>query len=111
MIGAGKGDLAGVDADDYVRQLREGWTDDPCDSAHRPEACTFPGMSTHTIQSIDMENKLEELIIQAREEIDQVNEPRRQALLETTAEVLNGLKTAFADYREGKETAWERTTR
>ena len=68
-------------------------------------------MSTHTIQSIDMERKLEDLITQAREEIEQVNEPRRQALLETTAEVLTGLKTAFSDYREGKETAWKRSAR
>lgn len=42
----------------------------------------------------------------ARQDIGKVKEPRFQALLETTAEVLLGLETAFRHYGEEKEKAW-----
>ena len=54
-----------------------------------------------------IQNMLDELIAHSRQDIEQVKEPRFQALLETTAEVLNGLKTAFRDYSEGKEKVWK----
>jgi hypothetical protein len=49
---------------------------------------------------------LRAIIDHARQDIDKVNEPRFQSLLETTAEVLQGLETAFRHYTEGKEKAW-----
>jgi hypothetical protein len=73
-----------------------------------------PGMNATTINSTDpmvhaqhIQNMLDELITHSRQDIEQVKEPRFQALLETTAEVLNGLKTAFRDYSEGKEKVWK----
>jgi hypothetical protein len=36
-----------------------------------------------------------------------VQEPKAQALFETTAEVLIGLKKAYQDYGGGKEQAWQ----
>jgi hypothetical protein len=72
-------------------------------------------MNTATINSSDpkvhsqhIEQMLDELIAHTRQDIEQVKEPRFQALLETTAEVLTGLRTAFRDYSEGKEKAWKR---
>lgn len=54
----------------------------------------------------NIQQKLEELIQHTREDIERVDEPRFQALLETTAEVLTGLKTAFQHYGEKSEPAW-----
>jgi hypothetical protein len=50
---------------------------------------------------------LRELIDHTRRDVEQVKEPRFQALLETTAEVLGGLETAFKHYSERKEPAWK----
>lgn len=36
----------------------------------------------------------------------QANDPRAQALFETTAEVLRGVETAYRHYEEGAEAAW-----
>ena len=41
-----------------------------------------------------------------REDIGKINEPRAEALFETTAETLDGLITAFEDYERGQEEAW-----
>lgn len=43
---------------------------------------------------------LNELIAHLRSDIDQFDEPKAQALFETTAQVLLGLRTAFRDYEE-----------
>ncbi len=71
-------------------------------------------MNTTTLDSTDpivhaqhIQKMLDDLIAHSRQDIDRVKEPRFQALLETTAEVLTGLKTAFHDYSEGKEKAWK----
>ena len=50
--------------------------------------------------------QLDELILHVRADIGRVTEPRFQALLETTAEVLTGLKTAYQHYGEKHEPAW-----
>ena len=47
-----------------------------------------------------------ELITHLRQDIERVNEPRAQALFETTAEVLQGLVTAYEHYELGKEVAF-----
>jgi hypothetical protein len=51
-------------------------------------------------------HRLDELIQHARQDVERVSEPRFQALLETTAEVLTGLRTAYQHYGEKSEPAW-----
>jgi hypothetical protein len=58
--------------------------------------------------SRNLQKQLGELIDHARQDIDRVSEPRFQALLETSAEVLSGLRTAFEHYDQGSEKAWRR---
>jgi hypothetical protein len=72
-------------------------------------------MSIATIDSTDpkihsthIQEALEDVIQHVRQDIEKVEEPRFQALLETTAEVLIGLRTAFKDYSEGREKAWKK---
>ena len=50
---------------------------------------------------------LTEVIEHAREDVDKVSEPRAQALFETTAEVLQGLVTAYQHYESNSERAWQ----
>jgi hypothetical protein len=45
------------------------------------------------------------LIAHLREDIGKVKEPKAQALFETAAEVLTGLRTAFEHYERGSEEA------
>jgi hypothetical protein len=51
--------------------------------------------------------KLDDLIQEVRGNIPQTDEPKAQALYETTAEVLLGLRKAYADYDKGGEEAWK----
>ena len=55
--------------------------------------------------SHNIQKQLSELIDHAKKDIERVSEPRFQALLETTAEVLGGLRTAFEHYDQGNEKA------
>ena len=41
-----------------------------------------------------------------REDVSKVEDPRAEALFETTAEVLGGLITAYEHYEHGAEEAW-----
>jgi len=50
---------------------------------------------------------LTETISQAREGVDEVDDPKAQALYETTAETLKGLLTAYEHYERGAEEAWQ----
>ncbi|MBF9252178.1 hypothetical protein I2I11_02625 [Pontibacter sp. 172403-2] len=50
---------------------------------------------------------LQELIDHLRKDIGQLEEPKAQALFETSAEVLGGLAKAFSDYEKGNEAAWK----
>ena len=61
----------------------------------------------HTIRIRDM---LSEVRDHLREDIGKINEPRAEALFETTAETLDGLITAFEDYERGQEEAWQENT-
>jgi hypothetical protein len=47
-----------------------------------------------------------ELIDHLRSDITKIDEPKAQALFETTAEVISGLDTAFKHYEEKSEKAW-----
>lgn len=49
--------------------------------------------------------RLEELIAHLREDIRKIDEPKAQALFETAAEVLKGLRAAFEHYERGSEQA------
>ncbi|AJD42633.1 hypothetical protein RGR602_CH03324 [Rhizobium gallicum bv. gallicum R602sp] len=53
-----------------------------------------------------MQTHLQETITHLREDIDKVDEPQLKAMFETSAEVLIGLKTAFAHYEQKNESAW-----
>jgi hypothetical protein len=57
----------------------------------------------HTVKIRDMLSDVRDHI---REDIGKIDEPRAEALFETTAEALNGLIIAFEDYERGEEEAW-----
>ncbi|TCU30451.1 hypothetical protein EV130_10122 [Rhizobium azibense] len=53
-----------------------------------------------------MKTRLDEMIGHLREDVEKVDEPQFKAMFETAAEVLEGLKTAFAHYEQRSEKAW-----
>jgi len=57
----------------------------------------------HTIKIRGMLADLREHL---REDVGKVDDPRAEALFETTAEVLGGLITAYEHYERGAEEAW-----
>jgi hypothetical protein len=54
-----------------------------------------------------VKDMLDEVAQRARQDIAKVSDPRAQALLETTAEVLLGLRKAYDDFEEGTEAVWK----
>lgn len=50
---------------------------------------------------------LNDVITHLRKDVTQVQEPKAQALFETTAEVLNGLMAAYTHYEQHSEQAWK----
>jgi hypothetical protein len=60
-------------------------------------------MSTGPVQE-----RLTDLIELMRREIRQTEDERLGALLETAAEVLTGLRTAFEHFEQGQEKAWRK---
>ena len=54
---------------------------------------------------------IDELVQHPREDIRKFDEPKAQAMFETSAEVLLGLKKAFEDYEEGGEEAMRASPR
>ncbi len=55
----------------------------------------------------NIRKELRELIDHLRADISKIDEPKAQALFETTAEVIGGLDTAFKHYEEKSEKAWQ----
>jgi hypothetical protein len=55
----------------------------------------------------NVRNEFRELIDHLRRDIKKIEEPKAQALFETTAEVISGLDTAFKHYEEKSENAWK----
>ena len=49
---------------------------------------------------------LEDASRHARDNVQKVDDPKAQALFETTAEVLDGLRKAYDDFEVKKEPAW-----
>ena len=56
----------------------------------------------------NVKNMLDDIIHHLREDIRQFNEPKAQALFETSAAVLQGLQTAFSHYEVGQECGMRR---
>jgi hypothetical protein len=61
----------------------------------------------HTAKIRDM---LTGVVDHVRGDVEKVGDPRAQALFETTAEVLLGLRKAYEDFEEGSETAWRKAS-
>lgn len=53
------------------------------------------------------EERLTEMQVSLRHDLQETDDVQFRALAETAAEVLGGLKKAFEDYREGDEAAWQ----
>ena len=65
-------------------------------------------ITSNTRQTLDsITRKIDDLVQEVRTQSGQANEPKAQALFETTAEVLLGLKKAYQDYQQGNEQAWQ----
>ena len=58
----------------------------------------------HHTQKIKVQ--MRQLIDHLREDVGKVEEPKAQALFETSAEVLTGLVKAIDDYEKKNEAAW-----
>jgi len=54
----------------------------------------------------NIKRMLNQVIEHVREDVEKVNDPKAQALFETTAEVLKGLLTAYDHYDSKSEPAW-----
>jgi hypothetical protein len=54
-----------------------------------------------------MQQRLQEIIVHLRQDIDKVDEPQFKAMFETLVEVLFGLIKAFRDYEQKTERAWQ----
>jgi hypothetical protein len=71
----------------------------------RSESSSDPCVHTQNIRKM-----LTELVDHLRKDLDKVSEPKAQALFETSAEVLIGLRTAFEHYERGNEKGMRRGT-
>ncbi len=58
-------------------------------------------------RTTEIKDLLNHGISQAREGVGEVDDPRGQALFETTAEVLQGLVNAYEHYEGSAEEAWQ----
>jgi len=54
----------------------------------------------------NIKRMLDDVSQHARDDVKKVQDARAKALFETTAEVLNGLRTAYDHYEQGTEPAW-----
>jgi hypothetical protein len=61
----------------------------------------------HTVK---LKQMLSDVVDHAREDVSKVTDPKAQALFETTAEVLIGLRNAYEDFEQKNETAWRRAS-
>ncbi len=53
----------------------------------------------------NVKGMLDDLIQHLRDDVRKFDDPKAQALFETSAEVLSGLRTAFDHYEKGSEAA------
>lgn len=54
----------------------------------------------------NVKRMLDNVTQQVRAEVGKVQDPKAQALFETTAEVLGGLRKAYDDFEQKNEPAW-----
>lgn len=71
-----------------------------------PDRMLFPESDPrhHTAK---LKQMLTEIMEHARQDVGKVTDPKAQALFETTAEVLAGLKKAYEHFEQGSEGAWK----
>lgn len=55
----------------------------------------------------NVKSALQEVKDHLRKDIEQLDDPKAEALFETSAEVLEGLIKAFTDYEKKNEEAWK----
>jgi len=67
--------------------------------------------SDPAVHSAHLQQEVSALIDHMHKDIERVVEPQFQALLETSAEVLGGLRKAFLDYGKHSEPAWRNSAR
>jgi hypothetical protein len=60
------------------------------------------------LHSLNVQSALSEIVDHLQYDTVLVNAPRFEALLETSREVLKGLRKAFEDYDAASEKAWGR---
>ena len=53
---------------------------------------------------------MRQLIEHLREDTGKITDPKAQALFETSAEVLIGLRKAFDDFEQKTESAWKKAS-
>jgi len=58
------------------------------------------------VHSAHLQKEITDLIDHLHKDIERAPEPQFQALLETSSEVLGGLRNAFEDYGKHAEAAW-----
>ncbi|HZW02927.1 MAG TPA: hypothetical protein VFF68_03300 [Anaerolineaceae bacterium] len=56
--------------------------------------------------TMQIRSRLNDAIVTLRNQIEEIDDPRGQALFETSAEVLEGLVRAFEHYEQRSEKAW-----
>ena len=71
-----------------------------------PDRMEFPESDPrhHTAK---LKQMLTEVMEHARKDVAKVDDPKAQALFETTAEVLGGLKKAYEHFEQHLEGAWK----
>ena len=62
--------------------------------------------SNSKIHSQNIRQEFQEMVDHLRRDTGKIKDPKAKALLETSAEVLSGLITAFKHYEDGIEEAW-----
>lgn len=66
-----------------------------------------PETSDPKVHAASIRTEIGRLAAQIRSDIKKVDDKSAKALFETSAEVLDGLSTAFLHFEEGKEDAWK----
>jgi hypothetical protein len=57
-----------------------------------------------------LKQMLTDVINHAREDVHKIKDPKAEALFETTAEVLMGLRKAYEDFEQRNEQAWRKAS-
>jgi hypothetical protein len=58
----------------------------------------------------NLKRMLTDVIEHARSDVQKITDPKAQALFETTAEVLTGLRKALEDFEQRNEPAWKQAS-